>query len=203
MIPTLVRKICILGNYSTGKTSLMLRKKQNVFTQNVESTIGAGYFIIEQQIIDSNSRPFNLKLEFWDTAGSERYQALSPMYFRNSHIILIVYDVNDIDSMYHIKKWIREIRQTDIFYNIILVGNKCDLEGKNMTEIIDYAEENDMKHLLVSCKLNIGIDNLYNTMNDLIIEKYKNDIDNIFNSENTPKLNLNLNSTKFDEKCCL
>ena len=42
----------------------------------------------------------------WDTAGSERYEAMSRMYYRNAKAAIVCYAVNDFDS------WDKECRPT-------------------------------------------------------------------------------------------
>lgn len=39
-----------------------------------------------------------MNLTIWDTAGQEKYHALGPIYYRDSHGALLVYDVTDEDS---------------------------------------------------------------------------------------------------------
>ena len=39
-----------------------------------------------------------VKLSVWDTAGQERFHALGPIYYRDSHGAVLVYDITDEDS---------------------------------------------------------------------------------------------------------
>ena len=39
-----------------------------------------------------------IALELWDTAGQERYAKLVPVYFRNAHCIVIVFDLTSAES---------------------------------------------------------------------------------------------------------
>ena len=93
-----------------------------------------------------------------DTAGQERYHALGPIYYRDSHGAIVVYDITDEDSfkkvccfeenksiigfvMFQAKNWVRELRKI-LGDNVVLciVGNKIDLE-KNRTVDAREAEE--------------------------------------------------------------
>jgi small GTP-binding protein len=77
-------KLVVLGESSTGKTSLTIRfvKKEFVFA---EPTIGAGYLVGKTKL--------GTEFACWDTAGSERYRSLASMYFRNARCAIVAYDV--------------------------------------------------------------------------------------------------------------
>ncbi len=176
---TFTRKICFVGDYGTGKTSIMMRKKYNKFVEFTEATIGSSYCTITEKKTVKNSslgdEYFNLKLEIWDTAGSERYESLCPMYLRGSNIILIVYDVNSEDCYKSVKKWLNYvIKYCTEEHDIIIVGNKSDLFSSQNTNLIEcLCEETKFSHIKVSCKTISNIDKLFNEIDNISIEKYK------------------------------
>lgn len=68
-------------------------------------------------------------LSIWDTAGQERFHALGPIYYRDSHAGLLVYDITDEDSFEKVQNWVKELRKVrgnDVL--LCLIGNKIDLE---------------------------------------------------------------------------
>ena len=70
-----------------------------------------------------------VNLAIWDTAGQERFHALGPIYYRDAHGAVLVYDITDEDSFQKVKVWVKELRRmvgTDIC--LIIAGNKVDLE---------------------------------------------------------------------------
>nr|QFG73635.1 MAG: Ras family protein [Megaviridae environmental sample] len=110
-------KITIIGNTYVGKTSLV-----DMFCNNrmaIAPTIGAAF-----QSIKHNGR----KLEIWDTAGMERYQALAPMYVRNANIIVFVFDITSHKSYNGLfNTWIPFIESyISKKTRYIFVGNKID-----------------------------------------------------------------------------
>lgn len=63
----------------------------------------------------------------WDTAGQERYRSIAPIYYKQAHIALCVYDITSSNSFESMKKWISDIKTNgpaDI--NIMIIGNKID-----------------------------------------------------------------------------
>ena len=66
----------------------------------------------------------------WDTAGQERFHTLTESYYRNSHGVILVYDVTDRESFDRIQKWAAQIDQyQDLHLCRLLVGNKSDMES--------------------------------------------------------------------------
>jgi Ras-related protein Rab-5C len=112
----------LIGNSAAGKTCIVQRMVNNMFTLNDNSTIGAAYTIYS---IDKN-----LKIEMWDTAGQERFYSLLPMYARGAEIIIIVIDIDkNIDEQF--VKWSKYIEDNQKRFSpnfkLFLVFNKFDL----------------------------------------------------------------------------
>lgn len=197
-------KIVMVGASGVGKSSIADRYILNTFYNTLKSSIGSSFysnkitFTSKEQQIMNNNNPDNIiyndvfiDLQLWDTAGQERYRSLVPFYTRNTDIILLVYDLNNINYE-DIEYWLKYsntihngLEKPDIF----IIGNKLDLlPSKNPNDIILSSNINSNNHYIVSAKNNSGIDNLFN---DVII-KAKQKILKIINS------NLNKNNTNFN-----
>jgi len=46
---------------------------------------------------------------YQDTAGQEIYHALSTLYYRESDIAIIVYDLTDIESFKRVRNWVEQL----------------------------------------------------------------------------------------------
>jgi small GTP-binding protein len=69
-----------------------------------------------------------IKATIWDTAGEERFKALTNIYFKGAVGALLVYDTTDEKSFYSLKDWIDKIKEHSNYgVVILLVGNKKDL----------------------------------------------------------------------------
>ena len=130
-------KLILLGNSGVGKTCIIQRMVNNMFTLNNSSTIGAAYTIYS---IDKN-----LKIEMWDTAGQERFYSLLPMYARGAEIIIIVIDIDkNIDEQF--VKWNKYIEDNQKRFShnfkLFLIFNKIDLneEFEIPTPIIEQIQ---------------------------------------------------------------
>ena len=82
-----------------------------------------------------------LKLQIWDTAGSEKFRSVTRSYYRDCICCTIVYDITNKKSFKHVKKWLSDIRENSYEKVItLLIGNKKDLEDKREVSENDARE---------------------------------------------------------------
>ena len=121
------------------------------FDQNSKSTVNALYVQKKMNILGKD-----YELRLWDTAGQEQYRALTKLFYKDSKVVIFVYDITNKKSFTDLKYWINEIKETLGDEPILgIVGNKYDLnEFQEVDENIakKFAEENGMKFKLVSTK---------------------------------------------------
>ena len=71
------KKVILVGDTTVGKTSILFRYVYDKFDENMSSTFGAGFKYKEVKVNDNEI----VKLNIWDTAGQEKYDALTKMYY--------------------------------------------------------------------------------------------------------------------------
>jgi Ras-related protein Rab-2A len=72
-----------------------------------------------------------IKLQIWDTAGTESFKSITKGYYKGSAGAFIVYDITNKLSFEHVASWLEDLRQTASENLVVcLVGNKCDLVEK-------------------------------------------------------------------------
>ncbi|XP_011403875.1 PREDICTED: ras-related protein Rab-21-like [Amphimedon queenslandica] len=166
-------KVVLLGEGCVGKTSIVLRYVQNQFNDKHIQTLQASFL---QKNLTINRR--RLCLNIWDTAGQERYHALGPIYYRDSHAAIVVYDITDEDSFTKAKNWVRELRKMlGDSCVLVIVGNKSDLEKNKVIQEKDaqeYAASVGAKHFYTSAKQNKGIEEMFLDLSKRLLEKEGN-----------------------------
>lgn len=96
----------------------------------------------------------------WDTAGQERFKALIPNYIRDTSVAVIVYDISSRSSFKSVQKWIDDVKyQRGEGVIIALLGNKCDLEEREVQESEgrELAVRNEVLFKEVSAKTGANI----------------------------------------------
>ena len=129
--PSITFKILTIGESGVGKTCILRRFVENKFLKNHLATIGIDF---KTKTLNINNQ--EIKLKIWDTAGQERFRNITTQYYKGADGIVLVYDVTDEASYEKIKDWMDQIlsntQQEEI--GLVLLGNKCDMEPRNVTE---------------------------------------------------------------------
>ena len=84
----------------------------------------------------------------WDTVGMERNRSLTSHYYHNAHAVLLVFAVDDSNSLNVLTKWIEDVEKYTPSARNFLVGNKVDLEEEEIqvqtSTIKSFAENNNL-----------------------------------------------------------
>ena len=144
-------KAILLGETGVGKTNLANAAVDLRFDQNAKSTSNALY--VQKKMIIFGK---NYQLRLWDTAGQEKYRALTKLFYKDSKVVIFVYDITNKKSFTELNFWINEIKESLGDEPVLaILGNKNDLE--EMKEVDDdmaqkFAEEKGMKFKVISTK---------------------------------------------------
>ena len=152
-----VYKILLLGDSSVGKSCFLLRYCDKIFQKAHLLTIGLDYRLKSIELKSGKK----IKLQIWDTAGQDRFWAITKNYFKGSHGIILIVDVTNRQTFENIKSWILQIRE-EASPNVIIyiAANKIDMEdGRiiNKEEGKKFAEELGLLHIETSAKIRINI----------------------------------------------
>jgi small GTP-binding protein len=160
-------KLLIVGESGVGKTCMLLRFADNVFEADCLSTIGVD-FKVKQIEMDGK----RVKLQIWDSAGQERFRNITSSYYRNCSGIIIVYDVTKLESFNKVTEWISEVRRFVPSVPLIVVGNKCDLEDRQVSteDGKQLAERQGLIFLETSAKTNLNIEEAFQELSKKLIE---------------------------------
>ena len=154
-------KIVLLGDSSVGKTNLVLRYTLNTFSLNTASTIGYDYKA--KNIILNKSKKI-AKLQIWDTAGQEKYMAISRNVFQRMDGVMLVYDITNFASFKNINRWLNIVKDHNDTLPLILVGNKIDRENERIVRFQEgkkLADEYKMNFLETSALNGENVDEAF------------------------------------------
>ena len=130
-------------------------------------------------------------------------------FYRNSETCILVFDLTNADTFKNIETWrtefLDQLNPSDAnTYPFVLLGNKSDIKNQiqiNNEEIENYCKEhNNMPFFATSAKDNINLEEAFNKVTDLALERNTKN-DETFLPE-TKNLKLNTQPPKKKKKCC-
>ena len=142
-------------------------------------------------IIDINGK--SIKIQIWDTAGQEAFQAITRTYYKGAIGALLVYDITRRETFTHVTKWLDDVRtNSSKNVTVILIGNKKDLEDKRQVSYEEgeaFAKENGLMFLETSAKTAYNVVESFNLSAQCILN-------NIERTGIDPTISSNINLNK-------
>ncbi|XP_025770956.1 ras-related protein Rab-25 [Puma concolor] len=118
-----VFKVVLIGESGVGKTNLLSRFTRNEFSHDSRTTIGVE-FSTRTVMLGTAA----IKAQIWDTAGLERYRAITSAYYRGAVGALLVFDLTKHQTYAVVERWLKELYDhAEATIVVMLVGNKSDL----------------------------------------------------------------------------
>ena len=164
-------KVILLGDVGVGKTNIISRYLSGEFNPSLNPTVGWSY---GEKRIKKEGITYLLKV--WDTVGQEKYNSITKLFVQGSHIIILVYSIDNLHSFQKLDFWHNFIKNTlkDDTYILAVIGNKRDLyENELVTEEEGkkYAEKMNANYALLSAKTDRQ--NIINFF-DILLNEYIN-----------------------------
>ena len=163
-------KILIIGDSTVGKTNFVYKLSEDKFSENYFASTGIELKTTSIQI-DGKS----IKIQLWDTAGQEKFRAMTKNLYLKSQGIIILFDITNETSFINLKNWMSQIKEScgeDI--PILLVGNKIDLEDNrviNKERAMEYANNENIEYIEVSSKTGENINKALTSLLQKILKR--------------------------------
>ena len=208
-------KVVLLGDSGVGKTCIIARYISGSFDKNSPTTNGASFC---SKNVRFEQLDKNLLLDIWDTAGQEKYKALTKFFYKDAAVCILVYDVTRKESFDSLKDfWYSQLKENsdpDIVLGV--AGNKCDLFENEQVKEEDarkWAKQIGAVFELTSAQNNTGINDLFLKVGYKYLDptfKPKIEIGNKEDKENHPeeikivldKKDLKKDTNKKNKKAC-
>lgn len=161
------KKICMIGSFAVGKTSLVNRFVRSIFSEKYLTTIGVK---IDKKLVDVDN--ININLILWDIHGEDDYEQIQMSYLRGASGYLLVADGTrkyTLDKAYELK---RRVESEYGELPFILVINKKDL--KEELEISDkdknIVQEYGWNIMFTSAKTGEGVEEVFEELARKLID---------------------------------
>src|SRR3954471_14373557 len=161
------KKICMLGTFAVGKTSLVKRFVESVYSDKYHTTVGVK---VDKKVVTIGDAEVALLL--WDLEGTEHEYELRQSYLRGAAGYLLVADGTRPDTLEK-AVWLQTRAATTLeSAPFLLLINKSDLTDAwsvKDTEITALKEK-DWTVIKTSAKTGYGVDQAFQTLAKRMIE---------------------------------
>jgi len=158
------RKIVLIGDFATGKTSLIRRFVDDQFSDTYLSTIGVK---ISKKMITLPSEV--VQGIIWDIEGGTPTKPVNTTYFIGAHGCILVADITRDETLANVAEYIGMVNKKAQGVPLILVLNKCDImDAKMQQDVLSLAKEkyaDDVEtFFLTSAKTGEGVEEMFHAL---------------------------------------
>ncbi len=116
------KKVCMLGDFAVGKTSLVRRLVEGRLDDKYLGSIGVK---ISRRPLTTPRGVLNLIL--WDLAGSEEFVGMHTRYLQGAAGGIVVCDLTRVETLNAWRFYCQRLRELNPNVHLVLVANKVDL----------------------------------------------------------------------------
>ena len=163
------KKICMVGAFGVGKTSLVARYVHSIFSEKYQTTVGVK---IDKKVVQVRGTEVTLVL--WDLAGEDALTTVRPAHLKGSSGYILVVDGmrrQTLDAAMDLQRRVTEAVGTVPF---VCVLNKADLrDGWELlaTDLQELAARG-WNVVETSAKTGAGVEELFQTLAGAIMQEH-------------------------------
>jgi small GTP-binding protein len=169
-------KVITIGDYSTGKTSLI-----DAYCQQTRRVTASGCeFKVKIIPLDA----FNVKLRLWDTCSQDRYGGLTRGYYRHAHICALVFDLTNAKSFENLcNKWYTELvkysHELNEHHRVIVIGTKCNSTNIAVgRKLIDaFCIGHNFEYYAIDVQTYSSLEHVYDVASSNVVSKIDRYVD--------------------------
>lgn len=158
------KKMCLIGDFGVGKTSLIRRFVDRQFSDQYLSTVGVK---ISRKNIDlENTNNREVQLLIWDLEGHTKFKSIAPSYLQGASGAVVVADVSRNETIERLPEHLKLFSSVNPKGSIIIALNKSDLvepeKLAKLLELIQFSEEQRVIGIYTtSAKTGVYVDEIF------------------------------------------
>ena len=163
------RKVCLVGDFAVGKTSLFSRFIYNKFSEDYLTTVGVR---MQRKIVPTGSGAAALIL--WDIEGGKGGGTVRESYLDAATGAVVVCDLTRLSTIMNMKNYVELLLRVNPAMQIVLAGNKLDLLSPDHAHLIlvrRVAAQLDQPLTLTSASTGVGVEDMFTTLGERLIEQ--------------------------------
>jgi small GTP-binding protein len=167
----IIRKVCMFGDPSVGKTSLVRRFVLGKYEEKYKSTLGTVIYKKETRSTKMNK---SMMLMIWDISGQAEFKRIHASAFSNATGGFVVCDITRPETCEHVKDWVQTFKKyAGDNVPIIALGNKSDLieSGNAYGESCGLIfKEMNIPFIMTSAKTGVKVEESFGLLADEIFK---------------------------------
>ncbi|RLT39360.1 MAG: GTP-binding protein [Chloroflexi bacterium] len=169
---TVSKKVCLLGDFAVGKTSLARRFVYDLFDDKYISTIGVKVSRKTVAVPMQDGAVVELTMMLWDLAGSEDFSQMRGSYMRGSAGAILVCDLTRPESLLSLEGYLADLRQVTPEATIILVANKSDSPEQRLllTRVEEAAAALGATCFVTSARTGQNVEEMFRHLGRVLVE---------------------------------
>ena len=169
----LSKKICLLGDFAVGKTSLVRRFVYNRFEDKYLSTIGVKVSS-KMVAVAGPGQPIEVTMMIWDLAGNEEFNSVRSGYLRGTSGAILVCDLTRAETLPRLLTYVEELARVKSMVPIIIAANKADLINDaqlSQDEVNRFAASVNAPCYRTSAKIGDEVETLFRHLAWLMVSR--------------------------------
>ena len=167
----LQRKVCLLGDFAVGKTSLVRRFVYDVFSEKYVTTIGVKVSLKKVRV-PHDGEAAELTMMLWDLAGSEEFDHVRASYLRGAAGAILVCDLTRPDSLACLPQYADQLLGLNPAARFVVAANKLDLNDErrlSFAEVEQAAGKLNAPRYLTSAKAGTEVETLFRHLGSVLV----------------------------------
>jgi small GTP-binding protein len=166
------RKICMIGDWGVGKTSLIRKFVLDQFDDKYIATFGTKVTKKRIKFKKGDDQIIDMNLMIWDIMGQKEFKKIQLNAYRGTHAALVVCDITRKDTLNNLTKWREDIVKISGEIPVIIMANKVDLKGEaefSPNELSTVADEFQVPYFLTSAKTGLNVEAAFTELGKQLI----------------------------------
>jgi small GTP-binding protein len=171
MMTAISKKVCLLGDFAVGKTSLLRRFVYDLFSDKCISTIGVKVSRKTVAITRAND-VVELTIMLWDLGAARSSAGVRASYLRGAAGGVLVCDLTRPETLGRLRTYADDLLSISPGADLILAANKCDLIDQQRlaaAQVEAVASGFNTPYYLTSAKTGEEVEALFRHLGRLLV----------------------------------
>lgn len=164
------KKVCLLGDFAVGKTSLTHRFVYNLFSETYMSTLGVKVSR-KTLVVPHPQETVELTMMVWDLAGSESFDLFRTSYIRGSVGAVLVCEAGRPETVTHLYEYVAQAQSVSHAIKFVIAVNKQDLFSTPPVnpQLEALADQLSAPIFYTSAKTGEGVEELFRHLGKMVV----------------------------------